>query len=88
MYIVKDSISQQIPVYGRQDLPLLRNNRLIGIGVPGGGIETRGARVLHLMELCRYHQTGDGYQLKVVVGDIRLKGGVEIHHQNTVMNSR
>jgi hypothetical protein len=32
------------------------------------------------MEFCRYHQTGNGYQLKVVVRDIRLKGGVEIHH--------
>lgn len=88
MHVVKDSVSQQIPVYRRQDFTLLRNNRLIGIGVPGSGIKTRGTRVFHLMEFCRYHQTGDGYQLKVVVRDIRLKGGVEIHHQHTVMNSR
>ena len=88
MHVIKDSVSQQIPVYRRQDLTLLRNNRLIGIGIPGGGIEARGARVFHLVELCRYHQTGYSYQLKIVVGHILLEGGVEIHHKHTVMNSR
>lgn len=52
---VEDGVAEEVPADGREDLALLAYDGLVGVGVAGGRVEARRARVLHLVELRRDH---------------------------------
>lgn len=51
VYKVEDGVAKEVPTDSREDLALLADDGLVGVGVASGRVEAGRARVLHFVKL-------------------------------------